>query len=66
MHDIVPVAILQCTSNLPRELARNALPQPPMTDDIVQHLTTIDILEHHVIMMLVNDQFTHAAYIWVI
>jgi len=32
-----------------------------VTDDVVEHLTTVDIFEYHVVMMLMDDHLTHAA-----
>jgi hypothetical protein len=61
VDDIIPMAIIQRTPDLPRKLPGNALSQPPMADDIIQHLPTIDVLEDHVVMMLVHDHLTHAA-----
>ena len=37
-----------------------------MTYDIIQHLATVDVFEYHVVVMLVNDHFAHAAHIWVV
>jgi hypothetical protein len=32
-----------------------------VADDVVEHLTAVDVLEHHVVVMLVNDHLTHTA-----
>jgi len=32
-----------------------------MTDDVIEHLASIDILKDHVIVVLVDDQLSHAA-----
>lgn len=37
-----------------------------MADDIVEHLPAVDILEHHVVMMLMRDHLAHAADIGMI
>lgn len=37
-----------------------------MADDVIKHLTTIDIFENHVVVMLVNDHFSHSAYVWMV
>ena len=66
MNDVVEMAILQRTPNLPRKFSRHPFPQSTMTDDIIQHLTSIDILENHVIVMLVDYHFSHATYVGVI
>lgn len=61
MHNAVPVAVVQRTPNLPRELACHSFSQPPVADDVVQHLSPVDILGHHVIVVLVNDHLPHPA-----
>ena len=66
MNDIVKMAILQRTPNLPRKFSRHPFPQSTVTDDIVQHLTSIDILENHIIVMLVDYHLSHATYVGVI
>jgi hypothetical protein len=65
MDDIVSMTIIKCTSYLASELASNTLPQATVTDDIVKHLTTVYILEYHVVMMLMDDHLTHATNVWV-
>jgi hypothetical protein len=37
-----------------------------VADDVVQHLTSIDILENHIIVVLVNYHLSHATYVWMI
>lgn len=37
-----------------------------MANNIIEHLTAIDVLGHHVIVMLVDNHLAHAADIWVI
>ena len=37
-----------------------------MANNVVEHLTTVDILEDHVIVVLVNDHFPHAADVRVV
>lgn len=37
-----------------------------MADDIVEHLTAVDILENHVVVMLVDDHLAHAADVRVV
>lgn len=37
-----------------------------MTDDIVEHLATIDILEDHVVVVLVNNHLAHATDVGVV
>lgn len=66
MNDVIEMAVLQCTPNLPRKLPRHPFPQSSVTDNIVQHLTSIDILENHIVVMLVDYHLSHATYIGVI
>lgn len=63
MHYVVLVAIIQRTPNLPGELPRNTFPQSPMADDVVEHLAAADVLEHHVVVVLVDDHLSHTAYV---
>lgn len=37
-----------------------------MSDDIVEHLTTVDVFEDHVVMMLVSYDFSHSADVGVV
>jgi hypothetical protein len=37
-----------------------------VTNDIVQHLVTVDILKDHIVMMSMNDHLSHAADIRVV
>lgn len=37
-----------------------------MTDDIIQHLSTVDVFEDHVVVVLVDDHFAHSTNIRVI
>jgi hypothetical protein len=64
MNDIIPMAILQSTPNLPSKLSRNSLSQPAMFDDIIEHVTTADVLKNHVVVVLVHENLVHAANMW--
>ncbi len=66
MHHVVLVAIVQSTPYLPRELACDPLPQSTMTDDVVEHLAPANVLEDHVVVVLVDDHLTHAANVGVV
>jgi hypothetical protein len=37
-----------------------------MTDNVIQHLTTIHVFEDHVVVMLMHDHFTHSTDIWMV
>jgi hypothetical protein len=66
MDDRIPVTIIQRAGDLSGKLSRRPFSQPPMTDDIVQHLTAVDKLEDHVIMVRVHDHLPHPADIRVV
>jgi len=61
MDDIVVMTITECTAYLPRKLSGGTFPKASVADDVVKHLTTIDVLANHVIMMLMNYHLAHAA-----
>lgn len=66
MDDIIFMTIIQGTPNLPRKLSSDSLSKSTMADDIIEHLTSIDILENHVVMMLMNDHLSHTTYVGMI
>lgn len=37
-----------------------------MADDVVEHLTAVDVFEYHVVVMLVDNHFSHAADVRVV
>lgn len=61
MDDRIPMTIIQRAGDLSGKFSRCPFSQPPMTDDIVQHLTAVDKLEDHVIMVRVHDHLPHPA-----
>ena len=61
MHDVVAVTIVESTANLASKLACDTFAQSTVADDVVEHLAATHVLEHHVIMMLMDDHFAHAA-----
>ena len=61
MDDGVTMAVLQSASNLSRKLAGSPFPQPAVGDDVIEHLTTVNELEDHVVMMCVDDHLPHTA-----
>ena len=61
MHDTVPVAVIQCTGDLAGELARLFLLELPMRDNIVEHLTTVDIFKQHVPVICGAHDIAHAT-----
>ena len=63
MDDGITVAIIQRAQYLPRKLSSMLLPQLAMTDNIVKHLSPIDVLKKQVEMTLGNDDVPHSANI---
>ena len=63
VNDIIFMTVIQCTPNLPRKLPRHSLPESAMADDVVQHLPPVHVLENHIVVVLVDDHFAHAANI---
>jgi len=63
MDNIISMTIIQCTPDLPRKLSRRYLAQPPMADNVVQHLFAVEVFENHIIVVRMNNHFSHAAYI---
>lgn len=61
MNHIIAVTIVECTANLARKLACDTFAQSTVADDVVEHLAAAHVLEDHVIMMLMDDHFAHAA-----
>ncbi|KAI7498668.1 protein kinase [Hortaea werneckii] len=61
MNDAIPVAIIECTCNLAPEFAGLLLFQPAVTDDVVQHLSTVDILKEHVPVVVGSYDIAHTT-----
>lgn len=61
MNHIIAVTIVKCTANLASKLACDTFAQSTMADYVVEHLTAAHVFEYHVIMMLMDDHFAHAA-----
>ena len=61
MNDVILVTIIEGASDLSCEFTSNTLAQSTMTDDVIEHLTAVDILKDHVVVMLMDDHFAHAA-----
>ena len=66
VNDAIPMAIIQSTCYLAAKLPSLFLLQPAMRDDVVQHLTSIDILKQHVPMVIGTHHISHCADIRVI
>ena len=61
VYDVVLMAVFERASDLPRELPCYAFSQAAVVDDVVQHLTAVDVFKNHVIVVLVDDHLSHAA-----
>lgn len=61
MHDIISMAVLQGAPDLSGEFPRNAFAKASMADDVVEHLTAIDVLEDHVVVVVMDDHLAHSA-----
>lgn len=66
MDDAVTVQVVKGTANLASKLACDTFAQSTVADDVVQHLTAVDILEDHVVMMLMDNHLTHPTYVGVV
>jgi len=66
VDNAVPVAVVKCTGNLPGELAGLLFLQASMGDDVVEHLSAVDKLEHHVPVEVCPDDILHAADVGVV
>jgi len=66
MDDVVLVTIVNSTGDLPGEFSGDALPEAAMANDIIEHLSTVDILKDHVVVVLVDDHLSHAADVGVV
>jgi len=61
VDDAVAVAVVQGTRNLAGELAGLLLLQSTVRDDIVEHLSSIYILEQHVPVVVGSNDISHAT-----
>ena len=66
VDDIVLVAVLEGTPDLTSELSRHPLSKSTMADNVIQHLTSADILGDHIVVMLMDDHLAHAADVRVV
>lgn len=61
MNDAVAMAVFERARDLSRKLPCRAFPKSAMGDDVIKHLSSVDILKHHVIMIGMNDHLAHAT-----
>lgn len=61
MNNRISVAIVERRGDLSPEFACLFFLEAPVIDDVVQHLASVDILEHHVPVVVGLDVVAHAA-----
>lgn len=66
MDDRVAMAVFERAPDLPREFSRRPLPESTVADDVVEHLSSRDVLERHVVVVRVDHHLRHAADVWVV
>lgn len=66
MNDAVSVTIVQSTGDLTTKLPSLLLLELPVGDDIVKHLTAIDIFKQHVPVVVCSDDIAQAANVRVV
>ncbi len=63
MNNVIAMAVVQGTSYLASKLARDSFPQTTVANNVIKHLTTVDILKDHVVVVGMDNHLPHAAYI---
>ena len=66
MNDRVAMTVLECAPDLPRELPRRPLPESAVADDVVEHLSSRDVLERHVVVVRVDHHLRHPTDVRVV
>ena len=66
VDDAVAVAVVEGAGDLAGKLAGLLLLEAAVGDDVVEHLTAIDILKHHVPVEVCADDILHAADVGVV
>ena len=66
VNDAVSMAIVQGARNLSAEFPSLFLLQPSVRDNIVKHLSPIDIFKKHIPMVGRAHHISHGTYVWVI
>lgn len=64
VHNTIPMAIVQSTCDLPAKFSGLLFFQSAMRDNVIQHLTPIDILKKHVPVVIRSNNITHRTNIW--
>lgn len=66
MNYAVAVAVVKGAGNLATKLARLLFLELAVRDDVVEHLTTVDVLKEHVPVIICAHDITQAADMWVV
>lgn len=66
MHDTVAMTVVESTRDLTGELACLFLLELAVRDDVVEHLTTINVFEQHVPMVGGAHDIAHATNVWMV
>lgn len=61
VNDAVPMAVLERTTDLSCEFSGCPLAKTSMADDVVEHLSTVDVFKDHIIVVRMNDHLSHTA-----
>lgn len=66
MDDTITVAVVERTGYLARELAGLFFLELAVRDDVVKHLTTIDILKQHIPVVVCTDNIPKSTNVGVV
>jgi len=66
VYDTVPVTVVESTGYLATKLAGLLLLKTAVRDDVVQHLTTVDVFEQHVPVVVRADDIAHPTDVRVV
>jgi formylmethanofuran dehydrogenase subunit E-like metal-binding protein len=66
VNNVIPMTIVQGAADLSGKFPRNTFSQSSMANDEIEHLSAIDILKDHVVVMLMHNHFAHAADVRVV
>ena len=55
------MTVIQCATDLSSKLSSSPFAKAAMRNDVIEHLTTVDEFEHHVMVIRVCYEFPHSA-----
>jgi hypothetical protein len=64
MHNRIAMTIVKGTQDLSGKFSCVLFSQFAMTDDIIQHLSTVDILKEEIEMSLSDYDVPHSTNVW--